>query len=220
MSNTAVIPYKRVLLAATVFGLIEAAVSSCITGCLLGVTLSTAVSIIFFILFVAFLAAFIVLAWRMGKREMFISAIAFGVVMPVAAFGSLIVGNLMGGIGLVDKTPLFICIAMALFLIMTFMVVTGMRRMTWQGFRDRYFIDNRSVMEYVLVNVVMGFVIGLSFGLSKPEMDSAVKKTTIMSIVFLFVGLFAGAGFAVYREFIAWKQWTGHSPINDNENEQ
>ena len=68
-------------------------------------------------------------------------------------------------------------------------------------YKRSLFTNNNQVTYFVLTNILVGFALGLSFGLLKVEVAKVpTSKMFIVSVVFLLVGIIVGSIFAFFNE--------------------
>jgi hypothetical protein len=198
--------------AAVLLGFFEGLAGACTSACLLGVAVNELFSILFCVLLGIFAIVFAIIAWKADKdRLMRCYAISGAILMPLAGVAAIFVDNdFVADQHWAVKCPLFMLLAAGLFINFAINIIQIINCSTCFNFKDRLLTNRTQVTVLLALNIALGFILGLVFGLLDPEENGAPqRKMTIAVIVFLFVGLAAGVAFGVYVETQTQKENAG-----------
>ena len=209
--------WSYIFRAAALLAPCEAIATSCTSACLLGVSLSKVFSIIFCVLLIIFAVVFGIIAWKSNEDRFMRIASAIGaVLMPIAGIGCIIVDvEFIKVQSPAYKSPLYMVIAAAVLINFAINTIQLINCCSWGNIKDRLLSNNKEVTWLLVTNVVLGLVLGLVFGLLDVEDESSASSLmTTVTIIFLFVGLLAGFGFAFFNEYQTQKlQNIGLDPL-------
>jgi drug/metabolite transporter (DMT)-like permease len=130
-------------------------------------------------------------------------AICGAILMPMSGVAALFVDNeFLSNAHWAAKCPLFMLLAAGIFVNFTINIIQIINCSACYQFKDRLLTTRTQVTALLGVNVALGFVLGLVFGLLDPEDEDRHRgNMTTVVIVFLFVGILGGVGFACFNEF-------------------
>jgi len=200
---SAPIQWGPIIRAGILMGPAEAIAASCTSACLLGISLSKVFSLVFCVLLIAFAVVFGFIAWKSGEDRFMRVASGIGaVLMPIAGIGCIVVDtefvHLQSSLA---KTPLYVVIASAILINFSINIIQVINCCPWGNLKDRLLSNNKQVSYLFIMNIVLGVLLGLVFGLLDVEDASATSsKMTTVSIIFIFVGLIFGILFSIFSE--------------------
>ena len=181
----------------------EAIASSCTSACLLGVSLSKLFSIIFCVLLIIFAFVFGYVAWKTTEDRFIRVASAIGsILMPIAGIACIVVdAEFVKMQNPAYKSPLYMLISAAVIINFTINIIQLINSCGWGGIKDRLLSNNKQVTFLLVMNVILGLALGLTFGLLDVEdADQASSLMTTVTITFMFIGLVLGILYSVYNE--------------------
>ena len=208
--------------AMAIFGAFEGFACACSATCLLGISLSLVFAILFTILLLLFTVAFAILAWKsQDDRFMKICAIIGAVVMPIAAVCCICVDDSVVKFSADKaeaKTPLYMVVAVAMMINFSINIIQLVKVMSCSDMKNRLLTNNRQIVSVLVMNIVLGLCVGLTFGLLKPEVEERTKRMTIVAVSFLFIGIFVGALYGLYNEWATQKmEGIGIDPVRQGD---
>lgn len=199
----------------------EAVALGCTSACLLGVSLSKIFSIIFCVLLILFAIVFGIMAWKTTENKFIrIAAFCGAVIMPFAGIACIVVDvDFVKVQNALVKTPLYMLIAIGIIIDFGVNIIQLINVCSWGGIKDRLLSNNVEVTVLILMNVFLGLVLGLTFGLLDVEDASqASSKMTIVTLVYIFAGAIGGFLFCIYNEYRVQKmQKIGLDPLVNNQ---
>lgn len=173
------------------------------SACLLGVSINDILSIIVCVVMFLFAILYGFIAYK-SKDDKFIRvcAIVNVILMPIAGIACILVDDdFVIESKSVIKTPLYMIISVGLLINLSIDTILIINSCKCGNIKDRLFTNNNQVTYFVLTNILVGFALGLSFGLLKVEVAKVpTSKMFIVSVVFLLVGIIVGSIFAFFNE--------------------
>jgi hypothetical protein len=201
------IDWHPTLRAMALFAVSEGIATSCSAAVCLGISLNELFSILFCVLLCLFAIVFAVIAWKASEdRLMRIYAIGGAILMPIAGACCIIIDeDFVTNAHPARKTPAFMFVATGIIINFVINIIQLVKCLRCYQMGNRLLTNPTQVNILLIANIVMGFALGLIFGLIDPEgegPDVAVPqwKMTVTTVIFLFVGLIVGAGFGFYNE--------------------
>ena len=195
---------KPILTAMLIMGFAEGFSGSVTSACLLGITVNEAFSIVVCVLLGLFAFVFGYVAYRSSDdRFMRICAIIGTVLMPIAAVSAILVDdNVISEQHEAVKIPFYMILAIGILVNFTINIIMIVHSFKWFSIKDRLLTNNNQVIYLFLVNLGMGVVLGLVYGLLPVDSrnDAPTDKMVIVTVVFFFIGFIAGAIFAFFNE--------------------
>lgn len=195
--------WPPILRAAIILALFEGFLTAITSACLLGVSTNDLLSIIVCIIFILFAILYGFIAYK-SKDDKFIRvcSIVNVILMPIAGIACILVDeNFVTESKPVIKTPLYMIISVGLLINLSIDIILIINSCKFKNIKDRLFTNNNQVTYFVLINIFIGFALGLTFGLLKVEVSQVpTKKMLIVTFAFLFVGIVTGAIFGFFNE--------------------
>lgn len=191
----------------------EAIAAACTSACLLGVSVSDLFSILFCVLLFIFAVVFGVLIY-VCRDDAFMRKCSIGgvILMPIAAI-SCVITNFAHISPESAKTPFFMFVGPGILMNFVIILIQILNFIKWADIKNRLLTNNNQVVVLITMNILMGALLGLIFGLLDAENNINQNKMTAVSISFLFVGAIAGFLFVFYNEFQTQKlQKSGLDP--------
>lgn len=195
--------WDHVFRAALLLAPCEALATSCTSACLLGVSLSKVFSIIFCILLIVFAVVFGFIAYKSSEdRFMRVTSAIGAIIMPFASIGCIVVDkDFVHTQSKGVKSPLYMFIAAAVIINFTINIIQLINSCSWGNIKDRLLSNHKEVTWLIVMNIVIGLALGLTFGLLDLEDEASTSsKMTVVTIIFAFVGLIAGILFSYFNE--------------------
>lgn len=197
------IDWPSTLRAMVILALFEGFSTTITSACLLGVSINDILSIIVCVIMFLFAILYGFIAYK-SKDDKFIRvcSIVNVILMPIAGIACILVDDdFVIDSKAVIKTPLYMIISVGLLINLSIDIILIINSCRIGNIKDRLFTNNNQVTYFVLINIFIGFALGLAFGLLKVEVQSVpTNKMLIVSIVFLFVGIIAGSIFGFLNE--------------------
>ena len=158
---------KPILTAILIMGFAEGFSWSVTSACLLGITINEAFSIVVCVLLGLFAFVFGYVAYRSSDdRFMRICAIIGTVLMPIAAVSAILVDdNVISEQHEAVKIPFYMILAIGILVNFTINIIMIVHSFKWFSIKDRLLTNNNQVIYLFLVNLGMGVVLGLVYGL-------------------------------------------------------
>lgn len=195
--------WPPILRAAIILALFEGFSTAITSACLLGVSTNDLLSIIVCIVFILFAILYGFIAYK-SKDDKFIRvcSIVNVILMPIAGIACILVDeNFVTESKSVIKTPLYMIISVGLLINLSIDIILIINSCKFKNIKDRLFTNNNQVTYFVLINIFIGFALGLTFGLLKVEVSQVpTTKMLIVTFAFLFVGIVTGAIFGFFNE--------------------
>ena len=145
------------------------------------------------------------------------------VIMPFASLGCIVVDkDFVHTQSQIVKCPLYMFIAAAIIINFTINIINIINSCSWGNIKDRLLSNNDQVKWLIIMNISLGVVLGLTFGLLDVEDSSKTSsKMTVVTIIFAFIGLVSGIIFAYINEKQTQKiQNIGLDPLATSQNNQ
>lgn len=195
--------WPSVIKAMLVLALFEGFSTTFTSACLLLVSINDIISIIVCVIMFLFAILYGFIAYR-SKNNKFIRVCAFVnvILMPISGIACILVDDdFVIESSVVIKTPLYMIISVGLLINLSLDTILIIHRCKCGNFWNRLFTNNNQITFFVLINIVVGFGLGLAFGILKVEVAHVpTNRMIVVSIVFLFVGIIVGAIFGFYNE--------------------
>jgi hypothetical protein len=196
--------WRPIIRAASFFGFLEAIAGVFTSGCLLGIAISRIFAYLFCALLLLFSIVFGIVAWlARDDGHMRILAISGSILMAIAGVSSVFVDPdfFVNGHALL-KIPFFMLVSGALFINFTINISKVVKWLHCHHMKDRLLTNPTQINVLLILNLLIGMILGIIFGLLEPEETSAPKwDMAVVTALYFIVGMATGVGFGVYNEY-------------------